>query len=98
MSDVTPEIAQEVERQQMAVDIACVGFGPAMGGFLTTLTREMAAHPAQGPAFTGCTPLVMTSVATEAMPGMRPSYSSSSSLMKQALCPSASQAGWRLYP
>jgi electron-transferring-flavoprotein dehydrogenase len=45
MSDVTPEIAQEVERQQMAVDIACVGFGPAMGGFLTTLTREMAAHP-----------------------------------------------------
>ena len=45
MSDVTPEIAQDVERQQMAVDIACVGFGPAMGGFLTTLTREMAAHP-----------------------------------------------------
>jgi electron-transferring-flavoprotein dehydrogenase len=32
----------EVERQEMAVDIACVGFGPAMGGFLTTLTRELA--------------------------------------------------------
>ena len=31
-----------IERQQMAVDIACVGFGPAMGGFLTTLSRELA--------------------------------------------------------
>lgn len=25
----------------MAVDIACVGFGPAMGGFLTTLSRQL---------------------------------------------------------
>jgi len=25
----------------MAVDIACVGFGPAMGGFLTTLSRAL---------------------------------------------------------
>lgn len=30
-----------VERQAMEVDIACVGFGPAMGGFLTTLSRAM---------------------------------------------------------
>ena len=30
-----------VERQQMAVDIAAVGFGPAMGGFLTTLSRNL---------------------------------------------------------
>ena len=30
-----------IERQQMDVDIACVGFGPAMGGFLTTLTRGL---------------------------------------------------------
>lgn len=30
-----------VERQQMEVDIACVGFGPAMGGFLTTLHRAI---------------------------------------------------------
>ncbi|MFA7061696.1 MAG: hypothetical protein WC156_12875, partial [Pedobacter sp.] len=29
------------ERQKMEVDIACVGFGPAMGGFLTTLSRAM---------------------------------------------------------
>ena len=29
----------KVERQSMEVDIACVGFGPAMGGFLTTLSR-----------------------------------------------------------
>ena len=27
--------------KQMAVDIACVGFGPAMGGFLTTLSRSL---------------------------------------------------------
>src|SRR5512141_2077976 len=26
----------------MDVDIACVGFGPAMGGFLTTLARNLA--------------------------------------------------------
>lgn len=35
MDQTTPE------RSQMAVDIACVGFGPAMGGFLTTLTRGL---------------------------------------------------------
>jgi electron-transferring-flavoprotein dehydrogenase len=34
----------------MEVDIACAGFGPAMGGFLTTLTREWNANPAD-PAF-----------------------------------------------
>ena len=32
---------QKIERQQMTVDIACVGFGPAMGGFLTTLSRGL---------------------------------------------------------
>jgi electron-transferring-flavoprotein dehydrogenase len=31
----------EVEREELSVDIACVGFGPAMGGFLTTLTKAM---------------------------------------------------------
>ncbi len=30
-----------VERQTMEVDIVCVGFGPAMGGFLTTLSRHL---------------------------------------------------------
>ncbi len=30
-----------VDRQEMTVDIACVGFGPAMGGFLTTLSRSL---------------------------------------------------------
>ena len=33
--------ASTVERQQMSVDIAGVGFGPAMGGFLTTLSRKL---------------------------------------------------------
>ncbi|HYG70534.1 MAG TPA: 4Fe-4S ferredoxin, partial [Anaeromyxobacteraceae bacterium] len=31
-----------VERPSMQVDIACVGFGPAMAGFLTTLSRRLA--------------------------------------------------------
>jgi len=31
----------EIERQSMEADIVCVGFGPAMGGFLTTLTRGL---------------------------------------------------------
>ena len=30
-------------RQQLAVDIACVGFGPAAAGFLTTLARRLSA-------------------------------------------------------
>jgi electron-transferring-flavoprotein dehydrogenase len=30
-----------VERQSMEVDLVCVGFGPATGGFLTTLSRAM---------------------------------------------------------
>ena len=42
--------APETDRATMEVDIACVGFGPAMGGFLTTLTREWTAHP-DDPAF-----------------------------------------------
>src|SRR4051812_13430050 len=35
------EGAPAYERPQMNVDIACVGFGPAMGGFLTTLNRSL---------------------------------------------------------
>ena len=34
----------------MEIDIACVGFGPATGGFLTTLTRAWTQNPAD-PAF-----------------------------------------------
>lgn len=51
MSDDSPEPAAaidqheiecpKIERQEMTVDIACVGFGPAMGGFLTTLSRRL---------------------------------------------------------
>jgi electron-transferring-flavoprotein dehydrogenase len=41
MSSVFADSAPEIQRQQMEVDIACVGFGPAMGGFLTTLSREL---------------------------------------------------------
>ncbi|MGA8670619.1 MAG: hypothetical protein WB679_12120, partial [Terracidiphilus sp.] len=42
--------AVETDRQTMAVDIACVGFGPAMGGFLTTLTQAWSQSP-DDPAF-----------------------------------------------
>ena len=41
MSATPPSSANVVERQQMSVDIAGVGFGPAMGGFLTTLSRRL---------------------------------------------------------
>jgi electron-transferring-flavoprotein dehydrogenase len=30
-----------IDRPQMTVDIACIGFGPAVGGFLTTLSRSL---------------------------------------------------------
>jgi electron-transferring-flavoprotein dehydrogenase len=42
-----------VPRQELAVDIACVGFGPAMGGFLTTLSRALAEAPAESAAMPG---------------------------------------------
>jgi electron-transferring-flavoprotein dehydrogenase len=42
--------ALEIDRPAMEVDIACAGFGPAMGGFLTTLTRAWSENPAD-PAF-----------------------------------------------
>lgn len=41
MSETMTNSALDVERATMEVDIACVGFGPAMGGFLTTLSRGM---------------------------------------------------------
>jgi len=40
----------QIERQSMEADIACVGFGPAMGGFLTTLNHAWMENPAD-PAF-----------------------------------------------
>ena len=41
MSASVPESSTLVERQKMSVDVAGVGFGPAMGGFLTTLSRNL---------------------------------------------------------
>jgi electron-transferring-flavoprotein dehydrogenase len=41
MSVSDPSSSAPVERQQMSVDIVGVGFGPAMGGFLTTLSRNL---------------------------------------------------------
>src|SRR5450631_4425598 len=51
------EIAS-VERMTMEADIVCAGFGPAVGGFLTALTKEWKANP-EDPAF-----------ASKAVPGM----------------------------
>jgi electron-transferring-flavoprotein dehydrogenase len=34
-------VTSAADRQAMDVDIVCVGFGPAMGGFLTTLARGL---------------------------------------------------------
>lgn len=47
-----------VERQSMEVDVVCVGFGPAMGGFLTTLNGALVGPDGQ--------PALMSKV----MPGM----------------------------
>jgi electron-transferring-flavoprotein dehydrogenase len=44
------EPGNDLDRPSMEVDIACAGFGPAMGGFLTSLTREWTEHP-DDPAF-----------------------------------------------
>ncbi len=44
------EVSTEVDRQSVEVDIACAGFGPATGGFLTTLTRAWKENP-NDPAF-----------------------------------------------
>src|SRR5579863_730623 len=41
MTSAASSPSTSVERQQMSVDIAGVGFGPAMGGFLTTLSRQL---------------------------------------------------------
>jgi electron-transferring-flavoprotein dehydrogenase len=41
MSAEVPASTAPIERQQMEVDIACAGFGPAMGGFLTALSRHL---------------------------------------------------------
>ncbi len=43
VTEVNPSL--ETERQSMEVDIACAGFGPAMGGFLTTLTQAWNDNP-----------------------------------------------------
>ena len=51
-------LAIEADRPSMEVDIACAGFGPAMGGFLTTLTQTLSEYPSD-PAFE-----------SKAMPGM----------------------------
>ncbi|MCC7176106.1 MAG: 4Fe-4S ferredoxin [Bryobacterales bacterium] len=47
-----------IGRQTMEVDVVCVGFGPAMGGFLTTLSRSLVKEDG--------TPLV----ASKAVPGL----------------------------
>ena len=61
MSSSQPEpLPPSVERQRMDVDIACVGFGPAMGGFLSTLSRRLVKEDGS-PA-----------VPSSAMPGMPP--------------------------
>ncbi len=60
MSVNQEQASPEVERQRMDVDVVCVGFGPAVGGFLTTLSRSLL--NADG------TPAVESA----AMPGMPP--------------------------
>ncbi|HEY1575718.1 MAG TPA: hypothetical protein VGF82_01420 [Terracidiphilus sp.] len=46
MSEGMENDAPQIERQSIEADIACVGFGPATGGFLTTLNRAWMENPA----------------------------------------------------
>src|SRR4051794_10718416 len=39
IEDTLARSTTEIERASIEADIACVGFGPAMGGFLNTLNR-----------------------------------------------------------
>ena len=48
--EANPTEYPEIDRASMEVDIACVGFGPATGGFLSTLTKAWTENPAD-PAF-----------------------------------------------
>ncbi|MBN1379724.1 MAG: 4Fe-4S ferredoxin [Gammaproteobacteria bacterium] len=56
----TTDQQPEAARQEMQVDIICTGFGPATGGFLTTLSRAMTKEDGT-PAFE-----------SKVMPGMLP--------------------------
>ena len=49
-STIAEGVGHEIDRQTMDVDIACAGFGPATGGFLTALTQAWNQNPAD-PAF-----------------------------------------------
>ncbi len=60
MDSAAEQQEPQVERQSVEVDIACVGFGPAMGGFLTTLSKALADVKEDG------TP----ALESKAMPGM----------------------------
>jgi len=56
MTSAVSETKNEIQRERMDVDIACVGFGPAMGGFLTTLSRKLVNEDGS-PAFeSSCVP------------------------------------------
>lgn len=59
----SPQPSPPIERPRMDVDIACVGFGPAMAGFLTTLSKQLVnpdGTPAVGSATTpGMPPQVL---------------------------------------
>ena len=58
-----PTLPEGMERQRMDVDIACVGFGPAMGGFLHTLSQGMmnedGSYVAESKAMPGMPPQVI---------------------------------------
>lgn len=69
MDDLSPQQPQEMEQPEtpaepkpLDADILCVGFGPATGGFLTTLTRFLASEEGmavQSRAFPGMPPQVI---------------------------------------
>ena len=59
---MNPASMDSFEVKPLDADIICVGFGPATGGFLTTLTRglsEVSEQPIESRAIPGLPPQVL---------------------------------------
>ena len=63
----------------MEVDIACVGFGPAMGGFLTTLSLSSTANPPTQPSRAKSPPACPSRSSATSAPTTSPPASAASS-------------------
>jgi electron-transferring-flavoprotein dehydrogenase len=54
---MSEELQNEIK--PLDADVVCVGFGPATGGFLSTLTKKLAEEPVEGRAMPGMPPQIL---------------------------------------